>query len=181
MTYPELLHQQVTGPLGMKNTAVALTPSMQSHFIQGYDPEGKPAHAWDLDALAGTGAIRSTAADMLTYLEAQLHPDKLPPDVIASPDGKTLPEAIALTHVIRAEASPGMHIGLNWLRYDATGSYWHNGGTGGYSAYALFNPDKDFALVVLCNSSPGPNSLTDKLGMHISQRLRGDPAVSLAP
>ncbi|MBV8631960.1 MAG: beta-lactamase family protein [Silvibacterium sp.] len=181
MPYPELLRQQVTGPLGMNDTAVALTPSTQSRFLPGYDGEGHSAHAWDLDALAGAGAIRSTAADMLIYLEAQLHPDKLPPAVLAQPKGKTLPAAIAQTHVIHGEAGPGMHIALNWLRFDATGSYWHNGGTGGYSSYALFNQDKDFALVVLCNCSPGPRSLTDKLGMHISQRLRGEPAVSLAP
>ena len=37
-----------------------------------------------------------------------------------------------------------MHIALNWFHIDETGSYWHNGGTGGYSSYALFNPDKDF-------------------------------------
>jgi hypothetical protein len=35
-----------------------------------YDGEHKPAHAWDIPALAGAGAIRSTAGDMLTYLEA---------------------------------------------------------------------------------------------------------------
>ena len=181
MPYPELLRQQVTGPLGMRDTAIALTPSMKSRFIPGYDDNGKPAHAWDLDALSGAGGIRSTASDMLTYLEAQLHPDKLPPAVTADPYGKTLPAAIALTHVVHAEVSPGMHIALNWMRYDATGSFWHNGGTGGYSSYALFNPDNDFAVIVLCNSSPGAHSLSDKLGMHISQRLLGHPALSLAP
>jgi CubicO group peptidase (beta-lactamase class C family) len=37
----------------------------------------RPARAWDLAAMAGAGAIRSTAADMLTYLEANLHPDRV--------------------------------------------------------------------------------------------------------
>jgi len=185
LPYPVLLHEQVTGPLNMSDTAVVLTPTMQTRFIQGYYPNHHPAHAWDIDALAGAGAIRSTAADMLTYLEAQLHPDRLPASVLAQPNGKTLPAAIAKCHVIHSDAGGGMHrgshIALNWFRIDETGSYWHDGGTGGYSAYALFNPDKDFAVIVLSNTNVVPNSIAYKLGQHIAQRLSGLPAVSLAP
>lgn len=182
MSYEDLLREQITRPLGMHDTGVALTPEMKARFIAGYDGQHHAAHAWDLDALAGAGAIRSTAADMLTYLEAQLHPDNLPPSVLASAQGKTLPAAIAACHVIHGEVGPGMHIALNWLRNDATGSYWHNGATGGYSSYALFNPGKDFAVIVLSNTSiSNTGSFADKLGTHVAQRLSGLPAVSLAP
>ena len=179
-TYPQLLAEQVTGPLNLHDTAVVLTPSMRARFIAGHDAQHHPAHAWDLDALAGAGGIRSTAADMLTYLEAQLHPERLPATVLASPRGKTLPAALANSHTVHAEVAPGMHIALNWFRFDATGSYWHNGATGGYSAYALFNPEKDFAVIVLSNTGPGPANFTDALGMHIAQRISGLPAMSLA-
>lgn len=179
--YPELLHQQVTGPLGMNETVIAIPPALQSRFIQGYTPNHQPAHAWDLDALAGAGAIRSTANDMLTYLEAQLHPDHLPASTLATPNGKTLPAAIAQTHVIHADVGQGQHIALNWFRHDDTGTYWHNGGTGGYSSYAAFNPQQDYAIIVLNNTGPGPDDFTDILGAHIEQRLTGKPAASLAP
>ncbi len=179
--YPELLHQQVTGPLHMTDTAITLTPALQARFIQGYNAKLQPAHAWDLDALAGAGAIRSTAADMLTYLDAQLHPDHLPASTLAAPNGKTLPAAIEQTHVLHAEVAAGMHIALNWFRRDDTGTFWHNGGTGGYSSYVAFNPQQDFAFVILNNVSPGENSLADILGAHIEQRLEGKAAVSLAP
>jgi CubicO group peptidase (beta-lactamase class C family) len=179
VSYATLLEEQVLKPLGMRETAIALTPGMKSRLIQGHDPAHQPAHVWDLDALAGAGGIRSTAADMLTYLEAQLHPEKLPAGVDKAANGKTLSAAIARTHEIHAEAGPGMHIALNWFRYDATGSYWHNGGTGGYSSYALFNPAKDFAVVVLSNTAPDGDGFTDKLGMHIAQRLSGLPAVAI--
>ncbi len=181
MPYAELLRAQVTGPLGMNETMIALTPSMQSRFIQGYNDEHQPAHAWDLNALMGAGGIRSTAADMLTYLEAQLHPGKLPSAVAASPNGKTLPASIVMTHDLHAEANPGMHIALNWFRIDSNGNYWHNGGTGGYSSYAVFNQEQDFAVIVLSNTSPGDHSITDKLGQHIAARLVGKRAISLAP
>jgi CubicO group peptidase (beta-lactamase class C family) len=181
LPYPELLHQQVTGPLHMTDTAITLTPALQARFIQGYNSKFQPAHAWDLDALAGAGAIRSTAADMLTYLDAQLHPNHLPASTLAAPNGKTLPAAIEQTHVLHADVGNGTHIALNWFHIDDTGTFWHNGGTGGYSSYAAFNPQQDFAIVVLNNVSPGENSLADILGAHIEQRLEGKPAVSLAP
>ena len=181
LSYNDLLHLQITGPLRMTDTAIPLSPSMRARFLEGHDAAHNPAHAWDLDALAGAGGIRSTAADMLTYLEAQLHPDKLPATAASTPQGKTLPAAIAASHTIHAEVAPGAHIALNWFRIDATGNFWHNGGTGGYSSYALFNPDKDFALIVLFNTGPSRDTFADKLGQHIAQRLAGQPAVSLAP
>jgi serine-type D-Ala-D-Ala carboxypeptidase/endopeptidase len=178
--YATLLHEQITGPLNMRDTAIALTPEMQARFIEGHDGSGKPAHAWDLNAFAGAGGIRSTAADMLTYLKAQLHPDHLPAGAMATPDGKTLPSAIQKTHVIHADVGGGEHIALNWFRVDGTGSYWHNGATGGYTSYALFNPEKDFAVIVLCNAEPGPGAFADNLGHHIEARLTGSPAITLA-
>jgi CubicO group peptidase (beta-lactamase class C family) len=180
-TYEELLHKEITGPLGMNDTAVALSASMRTRFVPGHDGEHKPAHAWDINALVGAGGIRSTAADMLTYLEAQLHPDKLARGVSATPEGKTLAAALAASHVVQGEAMPGMHIALNWIRVDESGSFWHNGGTGGYSACAIFNPDADFAVVVLLNSSPGERPFMDELAAHVAQRLTGKPAVSLGP
>ncbi len=181
LTYPELLQQQVTGPLGMHDTAVKLTPAMRAHLIQGYDGGHHPGANWDLDALAGAGGIRSTAADMLTYLEAQLHPDKLPPSAVSTPEGKTLASAIVASHVSHAEVAPGTHIALNWFVIDATKTYWHNGATGAYSSISLFNPGQDFAIVVLSNTSPGPDSITDQLGYHIAARLMGMPIAPLAP
>jgi CubicO group peptidase (beta-lactamase class C family) len=167
--YPELLRQEITGPLRLNDTVVSLSPDQQKRFIPGHDAQHRAAHAWDLDALAGAGAIRSTASDMLTYLEAQLHPDKFP----------ALAAAIRQTQVLRADAMPGMHIGMAWLHVDKDGYYWHNGGTGGYSSYAFFDPANDCAGVVLYNRTVGDN-FADLLGVHLRQRLLGVPAVPLA-
>jgi D-alanyl-D-alanine-carboxypeptidase/D-alanyl-D-alanine-endopeptidase len=178
--YAALLREQITDPLEMHDTGIELSPEMKARFIEGHDGRGGSAGGWDLNSLAGAGGIRSTAADMLTYLEAQLHPERLPAKALAGGAGKTLPAAIAASHVIRAEVGPGVHIALNWFHNDATGTYWHNGATGGYSSYALFDPDKDVAVVVLSNSTEGPNSITERVGGHIMQRMDGKPAISLA-
>jgi CubicO group peptidase (beta-lactamase class C family) len=168
-SYAALLQQEIAGPLGLKDTVVSLSQEQQTRFIQGHDAEHRPAHAWDLDALAGAGAIRSTAADMLTYLEAQLHPEKFP----------ALAGAIAQTHELRAAALPGMRIGLAWLHVDKDGYYWHNGGTGGYSSYAFFDPKNDCAAIVLFNTTVS-GSFADLLGVHVRQRLVGEAPISIA-
>jgi D-alanyl-D-alanine-carboxypeptidase/D-alanyl-D-alanine-endopeptidase len=180
VSYPVLLKEEVIDPLGLKDTTVSLSPAQQARFIAGHDEHHHPAHAWDLDAFAGAGAIRSTAADMLTYLEANLHPEKLKP-VAGSSAGATLSAALIQSHQLRADAMPGTRIALAWLFLSETGDYWHNGATGGYSSYAFFNPKADYAAVVLFNTTLGnTGSFADRLGQHISQRLAGKPAISLA-
>ena len=169
VTYPELLKVLVTGPLGLSDTVVKLSPEQEKRFAQGHSPGHQPAHAWNLDALAGAGAIRSTASDMLTYLEAQLHPAKVP-----------LASALEMCHQLRADALPGMKVGLAWLNVTKTGNFWHNGGTGGYSSYALFSPSDDVGLVVLFNTTISANgSFADRLGEHLEERLSGKPAIVL--
>ena len=91
--YPALLQEEVLAPLGMRDTNIALTPSQQARFLPGHTADHKPAHAWDLDAFAGAGAIRSTAPDMLTYVEANLHPDQVKP-AHRSPAAKTIVQAL---------------------------------------------------------------------------------------
>ncbi len=176
--YPALLAQQVTVPLGMNDTVVSLSAAQQVRFIQGHTADHHNAHAWDLDALAGAGAIRSTATDMLMYLQAQLHPDKVP--LNHSSKARTLPAALKLSQEPRTEAAPGMQIAFNWLYITADGTYWHNGGTGGYSSYAFFNPKGDYAGVVLLNTTvSATGGFADLVGKHVEQRLTGKPAVAL--
>ena len=178
-TWPALLKEEVTGPLGLKDTVVSMTPEQQARFLPAHSGDHGPAHQWDFDAMAGAGAIRSTAGDILTYVEANLHPDGLKP-AAESKAGSTLAAALTRQHELRADVGPGVRIALAWMFDTETGNYWHNGATGGYSAYAFFNPKQDYAAVVLLNTTVGPNgSFADRLGQHIGQRLAGKPAISL--
>lgn len=180
--YPDLLRIEVTGPLDLRDTVVTLSPEQRKRFAQGHSGPNQPAPEWKLDAFAGAGGIRSTAGDMLTYLQAQLHPEEANRgrSVPSGSPASTLPFALQISHQLRAHAWPSMKIGLAWLFDQKTGAYWHNGATGGYSSYALFNPKGDFALVVLFNTAISPSgSFADRLGEHIAERLQGAPAISL--
>jgi CubicO group peptidase (beta-lactamase class C family) len=162
--YEELLRERIWQPLGMGSTAVTLTPPLRARLALGHNPRGGVVPNWEFLALAGAGAIRSTAADMLRFLAAQLHPER-------GPLGRTM----ALTHAERAPVgSSGMGIGLGWhiRRGDGNPIVWHNGGTAGYRSFAGFRPGQRTAVVVLTNSG-GQGS--DDLGFHLL-----DPALPLA-
>jgi serine-type D-Ala-D-Ala carboxypeptidase/endopeptidase len=169
--YPELLKRLVLDPLKLADTAIDLSPDQQRRFIAGYSAALQPAHSWELDSLAGAGAIRSTADDMLKFLEANLSPPQLAGSMSA---------ALARSHVPLADVAPDKRIAYAWVYETKTGTYWHNGGTGGFAAYALFNPQAKYAAIVLVNIAVGGRgSFADQLGQHIGQRFAGKPAVSL--
>jgi CubicO group peptidase (beta-lactamase class C family) len=144
----------------------------------GHDPQHRVAPAWDLNAFAGAGAIRSTASDMLRYVDAQLHPEHIKGE---TGPASTLRAAIDLSHQLRSDAGPGMKIALAWHYIEESGIYWHNGGTGGFNSYVLFSPKDDFTVVVLFNETVNQSGgFADRAATHIVARLTGKPAIALA-
>ena len=80
-----------------------------------------------------------------------------------------------------ADVGPGgSRIGYAWIHDAPSGSYWHDGGTGGFSSFAFFDPTANYAAIVLVNVGVSARgSFADTLGHHIQQRFAGKPAVSL--
>jgi CubicO group peptidase (beta-lactamase class C family) len=180
-SYAALLKEEVTDPLGLTDTTTTLSAEQKLRFLPGHDQFHGAAKAWDSDALSGALAIRSTADDMLTYLVANLHPENLKP-VAGSMGAASLPAALRQSLQPQSEIVSGRDIALAWQYQKETGSYWHSGATAAFSSYAFFNRKNDYAAVVLLNTSPGVNGwFVVLLAKHISQRLEGKPAISLAP
>jgi YD repeat-containing protein len=71
----------------------------------------------------------------------------------------------------------GMTSGLGWLVVTRDGAemVWHNGATGGYSAFVGYVPSRAIGVVVLANNAGAAGSSVDDLGMHLL-----DPRVPLA-
>ena len=166
LSYADLV-AGITRPLGMRDTVIDLSPEQRARLIQGYAAPHVPVGPMDLGAFAAAGAIRSTAADMLRYLTANLHPPR------------ALRAAFDEQHKLRGQIVPGSSIALSWV-YDAhSGTYAHDGGTAGYTSYAFFNPKGDYAVVVLTNVGPDLFEFVGLLGEHIRERLTGERAISL--
>jgi hypothetical protein len=154
----------------MKDTVISLSPEQRGRFMQGYDAERHRTPAWDLDAFASAGGIRSTAGDMLAYLEAQLHPERVP-----------FRAALVESQVPFSYVAGNVRSALAWQYQPDSGVYMHNGATGGFTSFACFNPRRDLAAVVLMNAAPTAFPFIQVLGEHVRQRLSGEPALSLTP
>ena len=70
-SYDELIRTQITEPLKMKDTVVIPSEAQDKRTATGHGKKAKELPCWTFASMAGAGAIRSTATDMLTYLEAQ--------------------------------------------------------------------------------------------------------------
>ena len=156
--YETLVSTQLLEPLGMADTSIALTPALRERLAVGHDRALEQVANWDIATLAGAGALRSTANDMLTFVEANL-----------GLRDSTLNQALAATHVARRQfTAPNMEIGLGWIirsEHDRA-LLWHNGGTGGYRSFVGFDPVSSTGVVVLSNTSFS----VDDLGFHLLDR-----------
>ncbi len=157
MDYEALVKARITGPLGMRDTTITLTPEMKTRLAGGHTGTLEPTGLWDLPTFAGAGALRSTANDMLTFLSAAIG---LTPSPLSAAMGRTL--------AARWPAGQGpMEIALGWHIFKAPDGdlIWHNGGTGGYRTFMGFNPRTRLGVVVLSNTSTpaGP----DDIGRHL--------------
>ena len=160
VSYEALLKEKLTGPLKMSDTTIKLTPEQLSRFAPPHNAALLPDKAWDFDALAGCGAIRSNINDMLLFAEASLNP----PD---GPFGK----AIELAWTQHKPAKNGNHaMGLGWMIALDGSTRWHNGQTGGYQSMMLVSRQADCAVVLLCNTA---GSGTDALAEQIIQTAMG--------
>jgi serine-type D-Ala-D-Ala carboxypeptidase/endopeptidase len=180
VSYAELVHTEITGPLRMHDTVVTMSPAQRKRLIQGYDNSFNRAPAWDWDAVAGEGALKSTASDMLIYLDANLHPEKYADRATPGSPAATLPMAVALDHEPRADAGEGAKTALAWGIDLKTHSLDHQGGTYGYESYARFNPVQDWAVIMLYNrwikSDPHLVDFLDLVVQNVSALLgSGEP------
>jgi len=152
--YETLVRERILEPLGMSMSGISLAPEMRARLVVGHDEAGAPVPNWDIPALAGAGALRSSAEDMLAFLEAN----------VGEPE-TGLERAMRTSHESRRPAGGANSVGLGWhiLSVGEDRIVWHNGGTGGYRTWAGFDPDRDVAAVVLTNSTHG----ADDIGFHL--------------
>jgi D-alanyl-D-alanine-carboxypeptidase/D-alanyl-D-alanine-endopeptidase len=158
LNYEALVVTRIANELGMPDTRVTLTSAMQSHLATGYR-EKEPFPLWDIPTLAGAGALRSTARDMLTFLAANIGLQE-----------SSLYKAMQLTHepIYRVNESMSMRVGLAWhIRIQgALRIIEHHGATGGYWGYAGFAKDQQIGVVVLTNTF---NNI-DQIGLDLLRR-----------
>jgi CubicO group peptidase (beta-lactamase class C family) len=155
--YESLIRIRVTEPLSMRDTGITPSSSMKQRMATGHNATLAPVvnHRIPVHTLAGAGALRSSANDMLTFLEAFL-------------GYRESPLAPAMKAMLEVRRPTGQtKIGLGWLIYstEAREVAWHNGGTGGFRSFAGYDPEERIGVVVLSNAST-PSGVDD-IGLHL--------------
>lgn len=144
--YEALVDREICKPLGLDDTHVNLDTGRAARMAQGHGKRGRPVPPWNLADLVGAGGLRSTAADLVTFVRAQLRPD-----------GGPFGDAIRLSRAVDYVGNPFMRAHLGWMSVGPRGKdyrqYFHNGQTGGFASFVGFTPAKDVAVVALSNTA----------------------------
>lgn len=174
--FATLMQQRLFLPLGLSSTYIHIPPARMARYAQGHTEAGKPIRMAPGVLSAEAYGIRTTASDLLRFLQANM-------GLIALDD--SLQRAITQTHTGYFQAG-GMTQDLIWeqfpypvglqtvlegnssaMIFTATpvtamvppqrprADAWINktGSTNGFSAYVAFIPQKRLGIVLLANKS----------------------------
>jgi CubicO group peptidase (beta-lactamase class C family) len=158
--YEELVIERVCNPLGLSHTRVTLSPDMRRHVVQPHTLELKPTPLWEMQALAGGGAFRSNAKDLIVILKACM-------------GLKQTPLSAAMTR-LTATRTPTMLAGteaaLGWFITSADDDeyVWKTGMSGGCNTFIGFSKRNRRGAIVLSNFVWRPiDQGTINLGMKL--------------
>ncbi|WP_373888324.1 class C beta-lactamase [Massilia sp. YMA4] len=192
--YADAVETIVFPAFGMNSSYINLPDAARSDYAWGYR-DGKAVHFTGEPFSAVTFGVRTTAADLLRFVQANMAPHQLDPAMRRAVEG---------THVGHFRVGD-MVQGLGWEQYaypvklrtlldgNSESMIWDRhrarqlksptvpagptlynktGSTGGFGAYVLFVPDRKIGIVLLANRNyPIPARI--KAGYAILQRLTG--------
>lgn len=143
--YEEILQKEILRPLGMSSTVVTVPERLKALLAVGYSVEGKSMAPRGPMIIPASGALRSTATDMLQFLKANL-------GLIGSPD---LIEACQIAQDGYFRVSDKLTLGLGWQRVKLNGYLVldKNGGLPGFSSYIGLLPKGKIGVVILANKA----------------------------
>jgi beta-lactamase class C len=181
--FTRLLQDEVIPGLGLSRSFVSVPDAAMGSYAWGYDKDGEPVRVnpgvFDAEAYG----VKSTAADMIRFIERNIDPSSLEP---------TMRQAVRATQVGYIEAGP-MVQGLGWEQYpypvpldqllsgnssemamspqtarpiapqsiEPAGLFNKTGSTDGFGSYAAFVPDRHIGIVMLANKNfPIPARVT---------------------
>lgn len=194
--YQQAMEKNVFQPLRLTRTYITVPPSMMLDYAWGYK-NGQPVRVSPGMLDAEAYGVKSTARDMLTFMQANADPNRLSP-------GNTVLRNAIRTAQSRYFKVRDFYQGLGWEIYDwpasaaaiiadsessvalkpqpATllnpavpsqrASWVHKtGATNGFGAYVAFIPEQNTGIVMLANKNY-PNPLRIKTAWKILEALQ---------
>lgn len=144
LSYEELLQARIFRPLGMASSSALTTLALRARLAPGHLADGKPASNWDFQAIAGAGAVRSSARDMVAYMQSYMRGT-----------GQAQQLAVQPRQALAGDGDGVRKAGLAWILDQVKGQpfAWHNGQTGGYASFAGYTLDGKRGVVILSSTA----------------------------
>ena len=168
-SYPELLAERVTGPLGMRDTMFVPSSALRSRLAAAYDGKLRPVPNESTGALDAAGGLYSTVDDLLKFIDLFL--GRGPQPLVAA--------AATMLEPRRPGDFPGIRMGLGWRFEEDVANpadvplFWSSGRADGYRSFMALNLQQRLAVVGLTNGAT--NAGVDDIGRHVL-----DPRVAVS-
>jgi len=187
------LQRHVLKPLGLGHTYLQVPAAEQAHYAWGHGKNDQPLRVNPGAYAEEAYGIKTTAGDLLAFVEANLHPGRLPAPLAKALDATQqgyyrsgpmtqglaweayaypLPKAQLLAGNTPAMALQPQPLDWQHPPLPASGARLLNktGSTNGFGAYALFIPERQLGLVILANRNY-PNAARIETAWRILQQL----------
>lgn len=158
--YGDLLRQRILDPIGMQSATIQFSeaqahPNHALSYAIGRDgqPILTPSYDEDGDALAPSGSLKASVAEMALYLRTQMAQG-------VAPNGSRVVSAANLTETWRPYLE---EYAMGWERttYQGITLISHDGAYDDFVSVIGFLPDQDIGFVLLINSEEAGSDLVD--------------------
>jgi beta-lactamase class C len=177
--FAALIHERITGPLGMNSTALPLPRDLLGRAVQGYGPTGQPMdrpgeETQGFAKFPGAGQIYSSARDMATFLVANLG---------ELPEHGQIENGMALAQQGVFTVGPRFTIGLAWQIVSAGNLTIidKNGGLPNTSTWIGFVPQQKVGAVILCNRGKQHATQIGRQILHALANNQSEPSTEGEP
>ena len=156
-SYDALFAEVLGDPLGMKDTRVNVPASSAARSARG-SRQGRLIVPSQIDTLEASGALRSTGADMLAFLAANLAPPA------------TLQDAMALSQTVQFDlGGRRMALGFSVETRNGRTYFSKSGGTPGFTSHVRFTTNPAAGVVILTNT--GQSDAAERLAETILEAV----------
>jgi beta-lactamase class C len=171
--FARLMHQRITGPLGMASTDLPLPRDLLGRAVQGYGSQGQPIGNPGMEGgdfeWPGSGQIYSPARDMVTFLTANMG---------ELANHGPMENAMALTQQPVFTVNPHFRQALAWQNV-TSGNLTildKNGGLPNTSTWIGFAPQRHIGAVILCNRGKQPATRIGRQLLHALAQEQSQPS-----
>jgi beta-lactamase class C len=144
-SYFKVIDQIILDPLNMHSTFMVVPQNYEQNYAVGYTPNDQIARRLQPSVLGAGGHLRSTSADMLKFLLANMG--------LEGP--KELINAMKFAQKGNFKVSDDFTLALGWQLKTEDGIFFidKNGGVPGFSTYIGFLPKHNIGVVLLFNKA----------------------------